>query len=225
MTCARLGSAQGPIVLDPGHGGEDLGAVVGGKREKDLALIIAQKLQSRLGLGARLTRDTDTYIPLDRRIDQSIAWEGSAFVSLHLNQVRHKRARGITVYAYGRSYDKDSRRRRLNLPPLPAPPRQQIRESSALAASVVKSLRKEGFRVDPLARAEYYVLKNPKIPSILIELGYLSNPEESARLNDPAYQDKLVSALADSLRATLAKLPAVQAPILTASRQSYAIKR
>ena len=192
-----------PIVLDPGHGGRDLGAVVGGRREKDIALDVARKVKERLegffGVPARLTRDSDAYLGLDDRVRESLDWRASIFVSLHVNQVRLKGARGITVYAFGRSRRARLRRARRRLPYLGAPPRQEVRESADLAESVADSLRSRGFNAGPPERADYYVLKNPGVPSILIELGFLSNPKEAERLSDPAYQDALALAIAQSL--------------------------
>lgn len=205
------------LILDPGHGGNDLGAVVGGRREKDIALSISRRLKARLearGAGpVRMTRDSDSFVPLDERVDDSLEWSGRVFVSLHLNQVRAKRLQGITVYAFGKDQFKSAgksankRRHHRKVEPLPAPPKELARASARLADSIVDSLRHQGFRVDPPAKAGFYVLKNPGIPSVLIELGYLSNPQEAARLNDPAYQDKLAEALASSLQPSLAKLP------------------
>lgn len=192
------------FVLDPGHGGEDLGAVVAGRREKDIALAIARKLKERLekrtGIPARLTRDSDTFIPLDARVKD--CREGVGFVSLHLNQVRSKKLEGITVYAFGKSPYKSYKRRRAKhrVPPLAAPTKEQAEASREFAGSIVRSLRAQGFKVEPPVRAGFYVLKNPDVPSVLIELGYLSNPDEAARLSDPAYQDKLADALATSLQ-------------------------
>ncbi len=190
------------LVLDPGHGGHDLGAVVRGRYEKRLTLEIAQKLKEKLekeGASVALTRDHDVYLPLDERVN--LGERGAAFISLHLNDVRSRRERGITVYAFGRDRRRIPRRRhRYAIPPLPAPPMQQRRQSARLAAAFVGTLRSRGFRVDPPARAGFYVLKNPDVPSVLIELGYLSNPREAARLESPAYQDRLADALAASLR-------------------------
>lgn len=205
------------FVLDPGHGGTDLGAVVGGHREKDIALSIAHRLKEKLAAAGasavRMTRDSDQFVPLDQRIDESLGWSGSVFVSLHLNQVRYKKLNGITVYAFGKDHykkaAKESRKHR-KYAPLPPPPKEMAKASAKLAESIVDSLRREGLRVEAPARAGFYVLKNPGIPSVLIELGYLSNPQEAARLIDPAYQDKLAQALASSLQSYLAKLPAAR---------------
>jgi N-acetylmuramoyl-L-alanine amidase len=202
------------LVLDPGHGGSDMGAVVGGHREKDIALSIARRLKNILearGAGAvRLTREEDTFIPLDQRIEESRDWSGTVFVSLHLNQVQRKRLHGITVFAFGKETFKGagtgSHQRKYA--PIPPPPEELAKASTELADSIVDSLRHQGLRVDKPAKAGFYVLKNPTIPSVLIELGYLSNPQEAARLIDPGYQDKLAQALAASLQTSLARLPA-----------------
>ena len=204
-------AALNPIVLDPGHGGRDLGAVVGGRMEKDISLEISRKVKDRLegffGVPTRLTRDADTYLGLDQRIRESLDLRASLFVSLHVNQVRRKTTHGITVYAFGPSRRARSlhRRRHRRFPFLAAPPREEIRESAGLAESVAESLRARGFGVGPPEHADFYVLKNPGVPSILIELGYLSNPKEAARLSDPAYQDALALAIAQSLSAYAAE--------------------
>lgn len=182
-----------------------MGAVVGGRREKDIALAIAHRVKEKLeAMGSapvRLTRDSDIFIPLDQRVGNSQGQDGAAFVSLHLNQVHSKKSHGITVYAFGKDHFKTRPRfRRHKLAPLPPPPVDEAKASAALANSLVYSMRAQGFRVDPPARAGFYVLKNPTIPSVLIELGYLSNPQEAARLNDPSYQDRLAEAVAVSLQ-------------------------
>ena len=203
-----------PIVIDPGHGGRDLGAVVGSRQEKDIALAIARKLRSRLqelGLSqVRLTRDSDDFIPLDGRVQETSSWDGALFISLHANKVFRRSLHGITVYFFGAGSGRSDRRHRhlrhhSKVPPLPAPPQEQVRASGRLAASLVSGLRREGFRVEPLARAQYYVLKNPRTPSLLVELGYLSNPAEAKLLDNPAYQDRLAETLAKSLVSHLAQ--------------------
>ncbi len=192
-----------PVILDPGHGGNDFGAVVKGLREKDVALAVALKLRDRIkgDMPVVMTRDDDTFVPLDHRVVNSVDWNGAVFVSIHLNKVHDKKLAGAVVYSYGPELRRHFHRRphhRIKVPPMPAPPRVDARESEDLAASMVQTLRGDGFRVEE-AKADYYVLKNPAQPSILIEIGYLSNPDEAARLNDPAYQDKLVDAMAKAI--------------------------
>jgi N-acetylmuramoyl-L-alanine amidase len=192
-----------PVILDPGHGGNDLGAVVRGVREKDIALAVALKLRDKISgrMPVAMTRDTDDFVTLDNRLVRSVDWNGAVFVSIHLNKVRDRRVTGATVYSFGASRARARRRvrrRHRKVPPMPAPPRVEARESEYLARSVAHSMRAEGIRVES-AKSDYYVLKNPAQPSILIELGYLSNPAEAAKLGDPAYQDKLVDAMAQAI--------------------------
>lgn len=190
-----------PVILDPGHGGNDFGAVVKDLQEKNIALAVAKKLRDRIkgDVPVMLTRDDDTFVPLDHRVINAVDWNGAVFVSIHLNKVRNKKTAGATVYSYGP--DHRHLRRRYHKHPIakmPAPPRVDASESEYLAGSLVKSMREEGMRVEE-AKSDYYVLKNPAQPSVLVEIGYLSNPEEAARLNDPAYQDKIVDAMAKAI--------------------------
>lgn len=192
-----------PVIIDPGHGGEDLGAVVGGLREKDMALEFGRKLQARLSRGgdlpAVLTRHDDRYVTLDGRVVGSVDWSGSIFVSLHINKIKGRKAAGAIVYSYGPEKRRSWRKRRHpTVPPMPAPPRAQAADSERLARAFARTLRADGFRAEP-AKADYYVLKNPAAPSVLIELGYLNNPEEAARLVDPSYQDRMVESLARAI--------------------------
>lgn len=192
-----------PVVIDAGHGGEDLGAVVNRVYEKNLALQFAHKLKARLQRNADLpvamTREDDSYIPLDHRVVRSVDWSGGVFVSLHLNKIPNKKATGAIVYSYGPDRRKPWRKRsRPSIAPLPAPPREHAAESAQLARDFTRALRQDGFKVEP-GKSDYYVLKNPSQPSVLIELGFMSNEEEGARLADPAYQDKMVESLARAI--------------------------
>ncbi|HEX4047228.1 MAG TPA: N-acetylmuramoyl-L-alanine amidase, partial [Elusimicrobiota bacterium] len=177
-------------------------------KEKDLVLEIALKLRDRIksAMPVVMTRQDDTFVTLDDRVVDAVDWHGALFVSIHANKVRDKNRWGAVVYSYGpqprrhRAGRRRRRRRHLRhkVPPMPAPPRVDARESEYLAGSMVRSLRGEGIRVEE-AKADYYVLKNPAQPSILIELGYISNAAEEARLKDPAYQEKLVDAMAKAI--------------------------
>jgi N-acetylmuramoyl-L-alanine amidase len=192
-----------PIVLDPGHGGDDEGAVVRGLREKDLALAFAKKLKARLSKNADLpvvlTRESDHYVTLDDRLVDSVDMSGSIFVSLHLNQVKGRKAAGAVVYSYGPEQLRKWRSRsHPSVPPMPAPPRGQAADSERLSRTLTRALRGDGFRAES-SKSDYYVLKNPAVPSVLIELGYLNNPEEAAKLSDPAYQDRMVDSLAKAI--------------------------
>ena len=192
-----------PIVHDAGHGGEDLGAVINGRREKDMALAFARKLRDRLAkagdLPVVMIRDQDVYVPLDRRLVESVDWSGGVFVSLHLNEAKSRRKKGAVIYSYGPEKKRAWRpKRHPSVPPMPAPPRSHAAESALLARELTRALREDGFLAEP-DRSDYYVLKNPAQPSVLIELGYLSNPDEAARLADPVYQDRMIETLARAL--------------------------
>lgn len=198
------GSPMTPVILDPGHGGDDEGAVVHGLMEKNIALAFARKLKSRLSrnrdLPVVLTRDSDRYVTLDGRLVDSVDMHGSLFISLHLNQVKGKKSSGAVVYSYGpeRLHAWRKRRQHPSVPLMPAPPRGQAADSERLARALSRALRADGFKAET-SKSDYYVLKNPASPSVLIELGYLNNPDEAAKLNDPAYQDKMVESLAKAI--------------------------
>ena len=192
-----------PVIIDPGHGGDDQGAVVHGLQEKDIALTFAKKLKARLAknsdLPVVLTRDSDKYVTLDERLVDSVDMSGSIFVSLHLNQVKGKKAAGAVVYSYGPEQLRKWRKRsHPSVPPMPAPPKGQAADSERLARTFSRNLRADGF-VAESSKSDYYVLKNPSAPSVLIELGYLNNPVEAAKLNNSAYQDKMVDSLAKAI--------------------------
>ena len=192
-----------PVIIDPGHGGIDWGAVVKGVKEKDLALIFARKLKTRLlrnaDLPVVLTREGDTYVRLDDRMIDSVDRNGSIFVSLHLDKITGKKATGTVVYSFGPDRKNSSRRlSHPSVPPMPAPPKGQASESERLAQAFTQTLRAAGFEAET-AKSDYYVLKNPAQPSVLIELGFLNNPEEAAKLSDPSYQDKMVESLAKTI--------------------------
>ena len=156
-----------PIIIDAGHGGEDWGAMITGRYEKDITLAVARKLRDRLqaqGLGpVRMTRDSDEFIPLNGRVDETSAWGGGLFISLHANKVFRRGPHGIVVYSFGRGHGRGDRhhRRRRKVPPLPAPPSVQVRAGAALGVELARGLRREGLRVESVERAGYYVLKNP----------------------------------------------------------------
>ncbi len=214
-----------PVILDPGHGGGDLGAVVHGIQEKDIALAVARKVRDRLTAWTpvMLTREDDHYVTLDRRVVDAADWDGALFVSIHLNQVRSRRSAGAVVYSFGATGSRRrSRRRHRKVPWMPAPPRVESRGGDALARAIVTELRRDGVNAKQ-ARSDYYVLKEPAEPSVLVELGYLSNPAEAKRLTDPAYQDRLADSLAKAIHAfAVARAVRGQAPVAAALAEAPA---
>ena len=102
-----------PIVIDAGHGGKAWGAMITGRYEKDITLAVALKLRDHLqalGLGpVRMTRDSDEFIPLNGRVDDTSAWGGGLFISLHANKVFRHGPHGIMVYSFGRGNGRSDR--------------------------------------------------------------------------------------------------------------------
>lgn len=198
------GTPLTPVILDAGHGGDDDGAIVRGVKEKDLALIFTKKLRDRLarnpGLPVVLTRDSDRYVTLDERLIDSVDKNASIFVSLHLNQARGTKASGAIIYSYAPAKKTKARpkRRFPSVPPMPSPSRGQANDSARLARTFSRALRADGFKAEA-AKAGFYVLKNPAAPSVLIELGFLNNPTEAAKLRNGAYQDRMVESLAKAI--------------------------
>ncbi|HAH06380.1 MAG TPA: hypothetical protein DCM05_07600 [Elusimicrobia bacterium] len=198
------------VVVDPGHGGKDLGALIGGREEKALVFNLALRLQEQLerarGFWARLTRNGDVYLPLAERVDRAQAVGGKALVSLHFDDVRRSRWRGVKVYYYGRF-------RRIKPRPgervLPDPPQAQIAESRKLALRIHEALRLNGIPAAAVDRGAFVVLKSPAIPSVLIEAGNLRDPLERSRLEAPAHQETLARAIAQGVQSYLAELPAI----------------
>lgn len=188
-----------PIVIDAGHGGVDYGGVVNGVKEKDLSLDLAFKLKERLAerdLEVVMTREKDEVVPLDKRVVDAVDRRGALFVSVHFNKEKNKKARGIVVYSYGPELRKKWRPlAHPSVPPMPAPPKTQAEESARLGRAFAKALRADGFFAG-VNKADYYVLKNPTQPSLLLELGYLTNPDEHKLVSDPAYRARLADTLA-----------------------------
>ncbi|NYE57695.1 N-acetylmuramoyl-L-alanine amidase [Carboxydothermus ferrireducens] len=169
------------IVLDPGHGGKDPGAVgAGGIAEKEVTLKLAlagKALIEKLGGEVVLTRDKDVFIPLPQRVKIANNSEARAFISVHLNAATDHTARGIeTYFKAGRE------------------------DSESLAAKVQKQLIDEfGFKDRGLKTATFYVIKNVRLPGILAEIGFITNPEEIKIVNSSDGLSRFARALAKAL--------------------------
>ena len=204
------------IVVDPGHGGNDPGAVARGIREKEVVLALAKKLAARLkktGAQVTLTRAGDRLIPLGERDRIANRQSCDLFLSVHANASRNRRAQGVELYYLNRASDRASRRlaRRENA----GAPKQEselaaivsdliqaaaTEESAALAQSVQDSVGRQlkKYRLGKVGvkTALFYVLVGAKCPSLLIESGFVTNPAEARRLKSAAYQKSLVEGIA-----------------------------
>jgi N-acetylmuramoyl-L-alanine amidase len=223
------------IVIDPGHGGEDPGAMGRrGSREKNITLTIAKRLKALIdsepGMRAVLTRDGDFYLPLQGRVDKARKVKADLFVSIHADAFIRPHARGSSVFALSErratseaarwlankendadligGVNLDVKDRYLAQTLLDLSQTATIDHSLRLGSAVLKNLGSVNTLHKPrVEQASFAVLKAPDIPSILVETAFISNPEEEKRLNDEAYQDKLARAILDGIREYFTKHP------------------
>jgi len=223
------------IALDPGHGGEDPGAVgPSGLREKDVVLAIAQQLRERLNrnpnMRVMLTRDADFFVPLQERVRKARRVQADLFVSIHADAFFTPQARGASVFALSDGAASSQAAKwmasRENAADLVGGVNAAVKDASVLKAMLdmsttaqIKDSLKLGSEVlgqigrvgtlhkRRVEQAGFAVLKAPDVPSILVETAFISNPEEEAKLRDPEYQAKLVEALATGIARYFAKNP------------------
>lgn len=225
------------VVLDPGHGGEDPGAVgAAGNYEKDVVLSIAHRLRKRIDAETRmrsaLTRDGDYFIPLGQRVSKARKVQADLFVSIHADAFLNQSARGSSVFVLSEHGATSSAARwmanRENAADLIGGVNLDVRDpylaktlfDLSQTATINDSLRlgkdvlKELGGVNTLHRgaveqASFAVLKAPDIPSILVETAFISNPEEERRLTDDSYQDKMADAILRGIKSYFAKNPSL----------------
>jgi len=223
------------IALDPGHGGEDPGAIgQAGTREKDVVLAIAQLLRERINaepnLRAYMTRDADFFVPLATRVEKARRVQADLFVSLHADAFVNTQARGASVFVLSErgassgaarwlaarenradligGVDLNRRNREVARVLLDLSTTAQIRDSSNLGRIVLGQLGTVGSLHKPqIEQAGFAVLKAPDIPSILVETAFISNPHEEQRLREPGYQRKVAEAIYTGIRHYLIKHP------------------
>jgi N-acetylmuramoyl-L-alanine amidase len=223
------------IVLDPGHGGEDPGAIGrGGSYEKNVTLSVAKRLKEKIdatpNMRSVLTRDGDYFIPLQQRVGKARRVQADLFVSVHADAFIKSTARGSSVFVLSETGASSSAARWLankensadlvggvNLgakDPYLARTLLDLSQTATINDSLKlgKDVLGELGRINTLHKAHveqagFAVLKAPDIPSILIETAFISNPEEEARLNDEVYQDRMADAILKGIRRYFAKNP------------------
>ncbi|MEH2448841.1 MAG: N-acetylmuramoyl-L-alanine amidase [Nostoc sp.] len=174
----RITNGRVVVIIDPGHGGKDSGALgIGGAREKDVILPIGKRLAEILqqnGVQVIMTRDSDYFVTLPGRVQLSERAHADVFVSIHANSAGASRpdVNGLEVYYYDSG---------LGL--------ARIVRSSILQS--IGTIKDRGVR-----RARFYVLRKSSMPSILVETGYMTGREDMARLRTSAYQNKMAEAIA-----------------------------
>ena len=224
------------IALDPGHGGEDPGAIgPSGLKEKDVVLAVALKLRDRLNsnpnIRVMMTRDADFFVPLQERVRKARRVQADLFVSIHADAFFTPQARGASVFALSQGAAtstaarwiaaKENRAdqvggvnvasvkdREVLRAMLDMSTSAQIKDSLKLGSEVLGQIGKVGrLHKKAVEQAGFAVLKAPDVPSILVETAFISNPEEEAKLRDPDYQAQLVNALATGIARYFAKNP------------------
>lgn len=190
------------VIIDPGHGGQDSGAIAGVVLEKNLTLDVAQRLKRLLhnqGLGTLLTRDGDEYVSLRERARAANRQRDSIFISIHFDYAQTA-ATGVETYYAG---DQVVPRTLLAswLPFLQRTPSEStILESQSLAVFVEDALAVRTQAVKRGTRAEqFYVIANVRHPAILVEGGFLTNKDDIAKLTKPEYRQQLAVAISDGI--------------------------
>jgi N-acetylmuramoyl-L-alanine amidase len=223
------------IALDPGHGGEDPGAIGrGGNREKDVVLSIAKRIKAKIeeqpNMRVMLTRDADFFVPLPMRVQKARKVQADLFVSIHADGFIEPTARGSSVFALSEKGASSTTARWLankenaadliggvNIKGhdqqlagvlLDLSTTAQINDSMKLAKAVLGEIGGiNKLHKGAVEQAGFAVLKAPDIPSILIETAFISNPEEEAKLTDDAYQDQMADAVMKGIKKYFAKNP------------------
>jgi N-acetylmuramoyl-L-alanine amidase len=231
------------IALDPGHGGEDPGAIgASGSREKDIVLAIAKRLKFKLeelpNMRVMLTRDGDYFVPLGTRVEKARKVQADLFVSIHADAFVEPSARGSSVFVLSEKGASSTAARWLankeNLADaiggvnlgdhdkqlasvlLDLSTTAQISDSLKLGRAVLGEIGGIArLHKGAVEQAGFAVLKAPDIPSILIETAFISNPEEEARLKDNGYQDQIADAITKGIRRYFAKNPPLAKSRLT----------
>ena len=218
----QLGAGVSRIVIDPGHGGHDPGAIANGVREAELVLDIALRLEKLLeakpGMDVVLTRRTNEFIPLEERTAIANREAGDLFLSIHANAGRHATARGIETYFlnFATTPDAEAVAARENagsaqsMGTLPAILKtialnNKLAESRELASilqtSMVRRLRMHNQAVRDLGvkQAPFVVLIGAQMPSVLAEVSFVTNRAEAALLKQAGYRQQIAQALCDAI--------------------------
>ena len=235
----EFGLTAKTIVIDPGHGGKDPGALgTGALQEKGIVLSISEKLREILtakGYTVLMTRDTDRFIPLKKRTEFAIQHKADLFLSIHANAAETSRANGIETYyldvtSTDKASEKIAARENIDsgysIQELETLLEGLIQESKSedserLAQSVQRALVRSTGAIDRgVKHARFVVLIGTKVPAILIETGFVSNPAEGQKLATSAYQQSIATAIAEGVDRFLGKTG--ETPFVTARSRRFA---
>ena len=215
------------VVLDPGHGGIDPGAERDGMTEAGLMLGFARELKERLiregGFAVTMTREDDIFVPLEARISIARAAGAQVFISLHADAIAQGEATGATIYTLSEEasdeasrtlaerHDRDDLLAGVDLTAqddlVASVLMDMARTDTApridrLAAALSGAMERAEIRMHrhPVQQAGFSVLKSPDIPSVLVELGFLSSSSDLGRLTDPDWRNRMQGAIVAGLR-------------------------
>lgn len=235
QAAARPADAKPVVVLDPGHGGVDPGtSSAAGITEKEVVLTFARTLKAKLEATGHyevyLTREDDTFLPLRERVEFAQKKGAGLFLSIHADYFPNKidKATGATVYTLSEDASDEEARALaakenfsdalagIELPNdsdevlanilIDLAQRETQNRSVVFARSIVGELASKGtLHTKKLRSAGFRVLKAPDIPSVLLELGFLSNPDDEKRLTSEAWREKTAEAVAESIGTYFAK--------------------
>ena len=223
------------IVVDPGHGGEDSGAIgARGSKEKDVVLAIGKRLKAKIeqqpNMRVVMTRNADFFVPLGTRVQKARAVQADLFISIHADAFVQPTARGSSVFVLsekgasstaarwlakrenaadligGVNIKKHDRQLASVL--LDLSTTAQIKNSMKLGHAVLNEMGGiNRLHKGSVEQAAFAVLKAPDIPSILVETAFISNPEEEAKLNNDAHQENIANAILNGVKKYFAKNP------------------
>jgi N-acetylmuramoyl-L-alanine amidase len=208
------------VIIDPGHGGDDDGVKgPAGTKEKDLALVLARRmravLEARLGVRVLLTRDDDRNIPIDERPAVANNNKADLFISLHANAAFRRTAAGLTIYCA--EFDKAASDaagvrhpervpafggglRDIEMVPWDLAQTRHLDQSMAFAGILEQQLQgKVPMSARARSQAPLRVLESANMPAVLIEVGYLSNPDQERLIGGESFQNGLVQAIYDAV--------------------------
>lgn len=214
------------IVIDPGHGGRDPGTIGKSKtREKDITLAMAKQLKARLEKTGRykvfLTRTKDKTMTLGQRVRKAKNLSGDLFISIHADSHRKSKTKGLSVYTLSETasdreaaelaekenkvdiltgMDLDNETPEVAGILIDLARRETMNQSAKLAAALLRNLKKEVTLLRNTHRfAGFAVLKSPTIPSVLVEVGYLSNKQEERLLRQPKHREKIARGIVNAI--------------------------
>ncbi len=214
------------VVLDPGHGGIDPGAERDGENEAKLMLTFARELKELLlrdgGFQVVMTREQDVFVPLETRISIARSAGADVFIALHADALAEGEAAGSTIYtlseeasdeasaALAERHDRDDLLAGVDLTAQDDLVAEVLMDmarteteprTERLALALEAAIKAAGLKMHrhPHQKAGFSVLKSPDIPSVLIELGFMSSARDLARLTDPEWRAKMAAALRDAL--------------------------